>query len=84
METAERTGSVQLFLLICVFAVLLGPAASAGEPIDIGSRRELFVDDHLIDSMDGVRLLLNRPQPAGKVLAFDKPWEGNTSLCDGF
>ena len=64
METAERTGSVQLFLLICVFAVLLGPAASAGEPIDIGSRRELFVDDHLIDSMDGVRLLLNRPQPA--------------------
>lgn len=80
METAARTGSVQLFLLIFVFAVLLGPAATAGEPIDIGSRRELFVDDHLIDSMDGVRLLLNRPQPAGKVLAFDKPWEGNTSL----
>lgn len=53
---------------------------SSPAAIDIGSRRELFVDDLLIESTDGVRLQLQRPRPAGKALIFDKPWEGNTSL----
>ncbi len=49
------------------------------EPLDIGSRLELFVDDYLIESVDGVRLKLHEPRSAGKVLTFDKPWEGTTS-----
>ena len=53
---------------------------SSPAAIDIGSRRELFVDDLLIESTHGVRLQLHRPRPAGKALIFDKPWEGNTSL----
>ena len=53
---------------------------SSPAAIDIGSRRELFVDDLLIESAGGVRLQLHRPRPAGKALIFDKPWEGNTSL----
>lgn len=53
---------------------------SSPAAIDIGSRRELFVDDLLIESTDGVRLQLHHPRPAGKALIFDKPWEGNTSL----
>ena len=53
---------------------------SSPAAIDIGSRRELFVDDLLIESTGGVRLQLHRPRPAGKALIFDKPWEGNTSL----
>ena len=48
--------------------------------LDIGSRLELFVDDYLIESMDGVRLKLHEPVSAGKVLVFNKPWEGVT--CD--
>lgn len=48
---------------------------SAAEPIDIGSRRELFVDRHLIEKLDGVRLELHRPQPREVVLRFDKRWE---------
>ncbi|MBM3774656.1 MAG: hypothetical protein FJW37_05770 [Acidobacteria bacterium] len=48
-------------------------------PIDIGSRLELFVDDFLIESLEGVRLVLHPPRPAGKAIAFDQPWEGNTS-----
>jgi len=50
------------------------------EPIDIGSRLELFVDDFLIERMnDGAELRLHRP--ARRELAFtcDKPWEGNWS-----
>ncbi len=48
----------------------------AAEPIDIGSRRELFVDHYLIESLDGARLSLHRPQAREIVLKFDQPWEG--------
>jgi hypothetical protein len=52
--------------------------------IDIGSRRELFIDRLLID--DGVagtrdiQLRMHTPQPAGVALAMDKPWEGPFSF----
>jgi hypothetical protein len=45
----------------------------------MGSRLELFVDDYLIDTIEGLTLQLHSPQPAGRALAFDQPWEGNTS-----
>ena len=50
------------------------------EKIDIGSRLELFVDDFLVEEMSGVELTLHSPESAGKVLEFNKPWEGNTSF----
>ena len=49
---------------------------SLSTPIDIGDRRELFVDRYLIDKMEGVELRLHRPRPAETVLKFDEPWEG--------
>ena len=45
-------------------------------PIDLGNRRELFVDHHLIHALDGASLQLQHPQPMGSVLTFDHPWEG--------
>ena len=54
-------------------------SADSKQAVDIGSRLELFVDDFLIDSMDGVDLKLHTPVSAGKIISFDKPWEGNTS-----
>ena len=56
-----------------------GGEEEEGEPLEIGSRLELFVDDYLIESMEGLRLQLQEPQSGGKVLSFDKPWEGTTS-----
>ena len=44
--------------------------------IDLGSRRELFVDDYLIERLDGVRLALQQPRDEGAVFRFDRPWEG--------
>jgi len=44
-------------------------------PINIGTRRELFVDNHLIDKLDGVSLKLHEPHPAGIAIAHDEPWE---------
>jgi len=57
----------------------LAEQEGAQEPLDIGSRLELFVDDYLIDSMTGeVDLKLHTPSSAGRVLDFYKPWEGTT------
>lgn len=50
--------------------------ASAADPIQIGSRRELFVDRFLIDKLNGTSLRLHTPRDEGVALKFDKPWEG--------
>ena len=47
--------------------------------LDIGSRRELFVDDFLIDQHRGTILKLHTPEPKDIALVCDAPWEGNTS-----
>ena len=54
-------------------------AHAAGPPavIDIGSRRELFVDEALIDRLNGAELRLHHPVPREKAVTFgDKPCEG--------
>lgn len=71
---------------IAVFLFSTMPLAA--EPIDIGSRRELFLDHHLIGSLSGARLVLHRPEPREIVFRFDQPWEGlysgyETVLKDG-
>jgi len=50
--------------------------ASAADPIQIGSRRELFVDRFLIDNLNGTSQRLHTPRDEGVALKFDKPWEG--------
>ena len=39
--------------------------------IDISSRLELFVDDYLIDRLDGVELRMHQPYPQGVALRLD-------------
>ena len=60
----------------------------ATDPIPIGARRELFVDDNLIDTLDGVSLELHAPHPAGVAVTYEEPWESwicfyTTVLQDG-
>jgi hypothetical protein len=67
-----------------IACVLLGLMLSSGdcmaEPTDIGNRRELFVDRHLIESMSGgIQLRLNHPTPRELVLKHDALWEGSGS-----
>jgi hypothetical protein len=47
--------------------------------VEIGSRRELFVDGALIEQMRGVEQRLHSPVPREVALAFDAPWEGPVS-----
>jgi hypothetical protein len=46
---------------------------------EIGSRRELFVDDYLIATRTGTDLRLHPPVARDVALVCDAPWEGNTS-----
>lgn len=49
-----------------------GPSAIA-----LDQRRELFVDDYLLETMRDVRLVLQHPQPQELMFATDERWEGN-------
>ena len=73
-----RNRTENIVCLLCLFGLFTGiSAVCAGEgPCQIGSRLELFVDDFLIQRMDGVQLKLNTPIPAEVALRFDNPWEG--------
>ncbi len=52
------------------------PAATQAGPLEVGNRRELFVDRFLIDKLDGASLRLHEPRSEGAVLQLDRPWEG--------
>jgi len=66
-----------LRLLVAASALIAaGLQTAAAEPVDIGSRLELFVDRLLIESMDGTSLRLHHPVPSGRAITFDEPWEG--------
>jgi hypothetical protein len=60
-------------LVVMVWAAIAGQGVEA---IEIGGRRELFVDNWLIERLENARLELARPVDAGEVLPFDRPWEG--------
>lgn len=63
-------------IVATLFLSALPAIGIAEEVIDIGSRRELFVDQFLIERMNGVALSLERPRDEGIALRFDRPWEG--------
>ena len=44
-------------------------------PIGIGTNRQLFLDDLIIDTMGGVRRLMHSPTRRETVIVGDKPWD---------
>ncbi len=60
------------------FAALALQASSAREPISVGTARQLFIDEFLIEQMKGVTLELHSPISTETVLSPDNPWEGQT------
>ena len=77
---------LQILSAMVLSAVVCAPG-SATEPINIGSRLELMIDDYLIEKMEGAQLQLQHPVPREVVMVFDtrgtlgrleRPWEGNT------
>lgn len=70
----------RLLLLCSCLLVVDMPRVLSADTIDIGSRRELFVDSFLIGKLTGdARQVLHQPEPKEMVLATGEPWEGNVS-----
>jgi hypothetical protein len=80
---------MQPFLPRLTFLALLGAAFSSASSADtaqgsdalpLGSRRELFVDDSLIEKFVGATALRLHPPTAQEIaIKFDQLWEGNAS-----
>ncbi|MBM4002490.1 MAG: hypothetical protein FJ295_04270 [Planctomycetes bacterium] len=75
----KHTPSIPLFTLVLASTGVLS-AMDADSPIIIGSRRELFVDDALVERLGGkADFRLQHPTPREVVIVHDAPWEGNNS-----
>ncbi|MCH2374413.1 MAG: hypothetical protein MK538_09515 [Planctomycetes bacterium] len=71
--TRFRIAIVSALLSVNTFSVM---PVQARDPIELGARREIFVDRHLIDQLDGAELRLCHPRLEGMAIPFDEPWEG--------
>lgn len=58
-------------LILCTLGL-----SAAAQPLDLGSRRELFLDRYLVERMAGAELRLQVPVERGPAFAFDRPHEG--------
>ncbi len=67
--------SLTLVMIACLCAS--GPATVPSGPIRVGHHRQLFVDDHVISRLDGIKLTLHQPvKYAGNpVIRKEHPWE---------
>ena len=75
-----QTAVTPSVVYLAIVSFLL-PLPLTAQPIQIGSRLELFVDDYLIEDITGgAELRQHEPAPREVVLFTDKPWEGNTSM----
>lgn len=85
-----RVHCVKALLALTGLGAFWGGCAPQSEaPIEIGSRRQLLVDDALIERTGGTfELRLNSPLEREVVFTHDRPWEGgysgyNTLFRDG-
>ena len=53
----------------------LMPRLPAADPIAVGNRKQLFIDDRFIESSKHVQLTMNPPRKLGPVLRATEPWE---------
>ena len=64
--------------LALTLTLTLSLTAPAAEPLDIGTRWELFVDEYLVAQKNHVALKLHEPVKREMVLTTNQPWEGPT------
>lgn len=66
---------IQPLLLLCQLALLAAP-----EPIDVGGRKQLFIDDRFIAEHSGVELRMNPAQKLGPLVDEEgRPLQGHVS-----
>lgn len=78
----SRCIAVGLSLCLCAFTTKAAVAVAAAPPsaaIDVGTRLEMFVDQHLVDAKRNVEHHLTEPVKREVALELDRPWEGPVS-----
>lgn len=68
--------ATMLLSTLTVFCFALAERPYAAEPIDIGTQRELFLDDFWFESSNNVQILVHQPVRKEISTVWDKPWEG--------
>src|ERR1043165_7413131 len=76
------TGTVRGFVRIWVFTILLSGLGVAGrlfaaDPVDVGSTRQLFLDDYVIEKTENLQRRMHRPVRVAdhSIVDTDQPWE---------
>lgn len=57
----------RLILLTTTFSCAIGASLVANEPIDVGGRKQLFIDERFIDSSHRIELRTNPAQKLGRI-----------------
>ncbi len=71
MKALFARGTLAILLTLGAISTI----ARASQPIDVGSRKQLFVDDKFIASSRGVQLIMNPPAKMNQpVLVGNEPW----------
>jgi len=69
-----------IFLTVLILTVFAGCRVNNvpvnSKVIQLGEKREIFVDYFLIDKLEGAHITMHKPCDMGAVMYFDKPWEG--------
>ena len=81
--SAERTRIMRVCGCVCLLVglLLLTVVCRADGVIDVGSRKQLFIDQKFIESSEGIRLTVNPPhQTREKLITADQPWEQDAHL----
>lgn len=73
--------SARFWIALLILSAATSALSDETEVLDMGSRRELFVDQYLVEKLDNVTLQLHRPRWVGRSLEYDKPWEGAYAGC---
>ena len=54
-----------------------GAPAQQGEPIELKpGQRQLFLDDYIVERIEGLTRTMHQPEKRGPVLKAEEPWEG--------
>jgi hypothetical protein len=65
--------------IVLVIALASLGRSGAAEIIDVSTRKQLFVDDHVVAKQSGLTRVVQQPTRVGEkpILTADQPWEGN-------
>ena len=79
MMRGEFRKTIQSAIILLLLLWVRPVHSQNSSTINIGFKRELFVDNHIIEKLDNTRLKLHHPKEAGPMFIMEKPWEGGYS-----